>query len=513
MEFDLAGVPTIVERSGRKPSKVIIQSGATPKWPIAPGTEKDSGNTVLGNTDWRIVLGTLIFGLSAPESESIPDKSRPTFRTLFGYFARRQGSGGFVSPFKNVEMQTLGDQQIAISYLLGLDWAIPQKWQQVRDREATLKALKKATSEGAFVSVIENTAELRTRLAVAEDKTRQLRDTLRDFKVHPAYHDLEREASQLTRQLGHLADQNTIDRHLLAELEHTLEQETIPANSDLEQLYNEIGIVLPDKAIRRFEEVQQFHESVIRNRKSYLSTEIEALKKRIEARDEAKKEHDTRRAEIMNVLQAHGALEHFSGLQSELSKLEAKSESLRHQFSAAEQLESKKTELKIDREHLRLRLQQDFHEQSDLLDRTILAFEQISRALYQDAGSLTINESSNGPKFDIAIQGARSKGISNMQIFCFDMMLMKLCVERRLSPGFLVHDSHLFDGVDSRQVAKAFQVGAQLSSELGFQYIVTMNSDVIPHEIPEQFELKNYILPVHLSDAKENGGLFGIRFA
>jgi uncharacterized protein YydD (DUF2326 family) len=383
----------------------------------------------------------------------------------------------------------------------------------VREREGTLKSLRKAASEGALGSVIGTTADLRTKLAVAEERTRQLREALSGFRVLPEYHELEKEASQITRQLGTLADENTIDRHLLAELERSFEQETLPTYSDLDRLYSEIGIVLPGKAVRRFEEVRQFHESVIQNRKTYLSGEIEGAKNRIEAREETLKQLDSRRAEIMGILKAHGALEHFSRLQSELSRHEAVSESFRHQFSAAEQLEGQKTELEIERGQLRLRLQQDFHEQVQKLQRAILAFEQTSQALYEDAGSFTIKESSNGPQFDIVIHGARSKGISNMQIFCFDMMLMKISVERGITPGFLVHDSHLFDGVDTRQVAKAFQVGAKSALDLGFQYIVTLNSDVVSQDFPKDFLLQDYLLPVRLSDATENGGLFGIRFA
>jgi uncharacterized protein YydD (DUF2326 family) len=513
MEFDLAGTRTIIERSGQKPSKIIIQNGSSENWPVTPHLEKDSGNTVISNSDWRTVLGNLIFGLKTAEDESRPDKFGPTFRSLFGYFVRRQEAGGFVSPFKHAEMQAPGDQQVAISYLLGLDWAISQKWQQVREREGTLKSLRKAASEGALGSVIGTTADLRTKLAVAEERTRQLREALSGFRVLPEYHELEKEASQITRQLGTLADENTIDRHLLAELERSFEQETLPTYSDLDRLYSEIGIVLPGKAVRRFEEVRQFHESVIQNRKTYLSGEIEGAKNRIEAREETLKQLDSRRAEIMGILKAHGALEHFSRLQSELSRHEAVSESFRHQFSAAEQLEGQKTELEIERGQLRLRLQQDFHEQVQKLQRAILAFEQTSQALYEDAGSFTIKESSNGPQFDIVIHGARSKGISNMQIFCFDMMLMKISVERGITPGFLVHDSHLFDGVDTRQVAKAFQVGAKSALDLGFQYIVTLNSDVVSQDFPKDFLLQDYLLPVRLSDATENGGLFGIRFA
>jgi len=163
---------------------------------------------------------------------------------------------------------------------------------------------------------------------------------------------------------------------------------------------------------------------------------------------------------------------------------------------------------------LLVRLNQDYQERKAILSHAINSFQDISSSLYEDvaAGSLTISGSNNGPIFEVRIQGKESRGINNMQIFCFDMMLIKLCLERSISPGFLVHDSHLFDGVDERQIAKALQIGANEAKKYEFQYIVTMNSDDLPKELPEDFNLRDYILPVRLTDATENGGLFGIRF-
>jgi uncharacterized protein YydD (DUF2326 family) len=99
-----------------------------------------------------------------------------------------------------------------------------------------------------------------------------------------------------------------------------------------------------------------------------------------------------------------------------------------------------------------------------------------------------------------------------MQIFCFDMMLMQLCTNRGIGPRFLVHDSHLFDGVDERQAAKALQVGAELADALGFQYIVTMNSDDLQKTKSVGFDFDKYLQDVKLTDAQETGGLFGFRF-
>jgi uncharacterized protein YydD (DUF2326 family) len=83
--------------------------------------------------------------------------------------------------------------------------------------------------------------------------------------------------------------------------------------------------------------------------------------------------------------------------------------------------------------------------------------------------------------------------------------------ERHLGPGFLVHDSHIFDPVDSRQVGAALEYASTLAAEIGIQYIVTLNSDK-QLEFPDEFKISPYILDTKLTDASESGGLFGLRF-
>ena len=214
----------------------------------------------------------------------------------------------------------------------------------------------------------------------------------------------------------------------------------------------------------------------------------------------------------MSILRSHGALDQFAKLQGEVGRLETEVESLRQRFESAEQLEGAKNELEIERNRLTLRLRRDFSEQKERLAEAILAFEETSKRLYESAGSMMVEETSNGPVFQFPMQGSRSKGIKNMQIFCFDLMLMRLCAKRGIGPGFLIHDSHLFDGVDGRQVISSLKVGAETATELGFQYIVTMNEDDAFKETVDDFDLREYTLPVVLTDATEDGGLFGFRF-
>jgi len=507
MEFVLAGHAVTVERVPENAGVLELKSGESADWPIRPSTDAKTGKVLIRNGLWRDVLGRLFFDL--PEST---DKFGPTLRSLIAYFVRRQSSKGFLDPFRQSEDQQLFDQQVALSYLIGLDWRIPQQWQVIREREKSLTVLKKAARDGALGEVVPSTADLRTRLTVVEARAEELRRNLSAFRVLPEYRELETEATALTRQTATHLDENTIDLQLLDDLQNSLRDENSPRDSRLEAVYREAGVVLPGIAVKRFEDVRAFHDSVMANRHSYLEGEIGAAKRRIDRREQAIHSLEDRRSQIMSLLQSHGALDHFRELQSELNRSEHEVESLRGRYRTAEAFETGKTELALERQQLLLRLRQDHREQEATWREAILTFEGISRSLYEDAGSLHISESENGPVFEVKIHGKRSQGINNMQIFCFDMMLLRLTSRRGHGPGFLVHDSHLFDGVDSRQVATALSVGAKAAEELGAQYIVTMNSDAVPKRFPEHFDLSEHILPVRLTDATEDGGLFGLRF-
>ncbi len=498
MTFDLGGEATTAERHGKEPSKIHVSGGSF-----------IGGKSRITKSEWLKILGEQMFGLDVVQDYG---GRKPTFRSIFAYFVRRQLSGAFTTPEKQATMQQAGDYQVALMFLLGMDWKIAIDWQQVRDREKTLKELKKAAGAGAFGSFIGKASDLRTQLTVAEARLSELKSQVESFRVLPQYRELEAEADQITQDLNTLANDNTIDAAVIRDLETALQDEAPPSLTDLESIYTEAGVVLPDVAFKRYDEVRSFHKSVIRNRQDYLTGELSAARQRMESREQQKEKLDQRRAEIMEILQSHGALEQFSKLQGEMGRLEAEVESLRQRFEAAEQLEGIKNELEIERNRLTLRLRRDFSEQNHRLSEAILAFEETSKHLYESAGSITIEETANGPVFQFPMQGSRSKGIKNMQIFCFDLMLMRLCAKRGIGPGFLIHDSHLFDGVDGRQVISALKIGAETAEELGFQYIVTMNEDDAFKETIDDFDLKEYVLPVVLTDATEDGGLFGVRF-
>ena len=86
--------------------------------------------------------------------------------------------------------------------------------------------------------------------------------------------------------------------------------------------------------------------------------------------------------------------------------------------------------------------------------------------------------------------------------------------EAAKKPGhiFLIHDSILFADVDERQKALSLELAEKESTQHGFQYICTLNSDTLPtKDFSSDFNLNKYVRKV-LTDATEDGGILGIRF-
>lgn len=507
MSFDVGANEISIQRKPSDKSNIEILDGNYHHLPRQPQFNRKTGKLIINNSDWGDILGKVLFFL--PKKEK---KFSPSFRSQFSYFVRRRENGGFQSPSNNNSQQQPYDQQVNLSYLLGLDWTIPQEWQFIREQEKGLRILQNVAKEGTLGEIIKTTSNLRTELLISGQKLKRLRANLSNFKVLPEYRSFEEEANSLTKYIIEKSNENSLDRQLISTLQDSLDQEKAPTEKQIDIVYKQAGIELPNLALKRFDDLRKFHQSVISNRKSYLEGELNTANQRISERERDITKAEERRSELMKILQTHGAFDHFSQLQSEVTRIELELEHLRRQFDIAEKLETGKTDLDLDRQQLLRRLRQDHREQNETFREAILAFEEISQSLYEEAGQLIIGDSENGPSFEVKIQGQRSGGITTMQIFCFDMMLMRLCLQRGMGPGFIFHDSHLFDGVDERQVAKALQIGSEYANTMGFQYIVTMNDDAIPSNMPNNFDIKEYILKTKLTDAKEDGGLFGIRF-
>jgi uncharacterized protein YydD (DUF2326 family) len=511
--FVISGTTLTVQRSGNAPAKIYLLAGSENSPDLITKTEKATGRLYASNTNWKAYLGRKMFALPEIAQDSDDEQGGTlSFRSLIAYFARRREAGAFFKPVQQAQMQQRADWQTNLSYILGLDWEIPLEFQKVRDKEKNLEELKKASQAGALGDVIGTVAVLRPQVTIAEANAQKLREQLSNFEVLESYKDLSDRAARARTDMQALGREAVSLKESLQHLQSALMVEVPPERADLQQMYEAAGIELPDVALRRFEEVNRFYSSVVENRRSHLQAQITQIEGDIAQGELRMRALDVERADIMTTLQGRGALDDYVRLQSSLATLDAQAAALRERFKAAELLEGQSTQLDIDRGNLKRRLQEDFHERQLILDRAILIIAETIAELYDDrTGRFVVEATENGPEFKISIEGDRGGGISSVEIFCFDLTLYKIATQRFGGPGFLIHDSHLFDGVDERQVARALFLGQRAAGS--GQYIVTMNSDIFDKlPLPPKFDRSAIIVAPRLSDETETGGLFGFRF-
>jgi len=357
MSVDLRGQEVVVRRNPDALNRIVVDAD-TSAWPVQLQRDLVTGEQFMSRDNWTALLGWAMFGLPAGETgKRKGEKYVPTFRSLIAYFARRRGA--FQNPFEQFRRQSEWDKQVNIAHLLGLNWEHARRWQLLRDRESELKELNRAIKTGVAAEVLGSLGALESaKVRLEQEIEREARD-LAEFGVHPLHQEIQREADRLTFEIRDLTNQSVSDQGLLSLYEQSLEEEQAPDDEAVVAVYREAGIVLPDRVVRRLEEVQAFHREVVRNRRTFLEGEIGRLNREIAERQSRIHELSKTRAEHLQTLASHGALEEFNRLQQIHASRVPALEALNHRIALWQSFERGQSAIKIERESLRLDARSD----------------------------------------------------------------------------------------------------------------------------------------------------------
>ncbi len=507
VELTLCGNHIKVTRAVANQNRIIID-GPTTGWIEQPDDDAESGQRIFKVDRWRTLLGWALFGIPRLLDTQ---KYKPSYRSLISYFIRR-GPDAYTSPFRHVRQQQTWDTQLHTAYLLGMNWEYAAQWQNLKDKEAAIKAIEKAMKTGAMEGTIGSVGELETQNIQLEQQAVAAKLALETFRVHPQYESIQQEANQLTSELHNLANHNVVDRRRLTRYQESIKEEKPPRTTSLEQLYAESGLLFPEVVKHSLEQARTFHDKIVSNRRKFLEKEIEYLQQVINERDAKIKGLTEQRAEVLQVLKTHGALQEMTQLQKQFVELQESLERVQTRLKEMKDLNTTKRNLKAAKEELARTAEQDHQERKEVWSEAVRLFNEYSQMLYESPGNLVIDVSDTGYKYQVDIERSGSEGIEKMKIFCFDLAALRLQIQSEKGINFLVHDTLMFDSVDTRQRARAFERAHQVTTELGGQYICTINSDMIPSEdFNEGFDFEQHVR-LTLSDADPSGSLLGMRF-
>lgn len=506
LDLTLAGNRISVTRSVANPSFIAIE-GSIDGWPVQPKADKKTGAFGFDIKNWRALLGWAFFGLSGLNAPGY----KPSPRSLLSYFIRSQPAA-YIDPFKHFGNQKIGDVQLHNSFLLGLDWTKAARWQVLKDQKNALDALKAAIKTGAIDGELDSIGDLEAQRVQLEDQVEQGRTTLATFQVLPEYRQIELEANRFTATIHALVNANIADRRRIERYNESLAAEEAPGAERLEALYREAGVNLPGAVTRTLEEARQFNLQLVENRRHFIADEITRLSNGCDERDQQMERFTAERAQLLSIISGHGALEELTQLQERHAITRQQLEAVRQRIADLRQLATKADEIKVETVELKRAAELDYEERRPLWSKALRLFSEYSQALYKVPGRLVIDIDDTGYRFSVDIPGSPSEGISKMKVFCYDLTLASFSRDRGLGIDILVHDSTIFDGVDPRQRAHAIELAAAQASQYGFQYILAMNTDMVPvGDFSPTFAVDR-LIRVRLTDTDASGSLLGFRF-
>ncbi len=375
-----------------------------------------------------------------------------------------------------------------------------------------MDALKQAIKTGAVDGDLASIGELEAERLRLTTKLEREQAALAEFRVLPQYREIEAQANTLTKTLHELVNANIVDGRRLELYREAIASEDVPDEDRLEDLYSEAGIVLQGAVKRTLDDARAFNKRIIANRREFIASEISELNARIEDRNRKIEILTERRAKYLSAIAGQGALEELTKLQEITIATRGQVDDISHRIDQLRQMTSKLDTIKVEVVELKRATTLDYEERREIWATPVRLFAKFSENLYRSAGRLVIDIDATGYKFDVEISGSPSEGISKMKIFCYDLMLICFARKRGLGIDFLVHDSTIFDGVDPRQRAHALELADAMGKEYNFQYICTINSDMVPVEdFSPGFDLDS-LIRLRLTDTDASGSLLGLRY-
>ncbi len=504
LEMIIQGQTLIISRRTDDPRTVIVNSSFD--YETLETLSSDPVETQLSTEKWREFLGKVMFDLHPTSDRNYV----PTFGSLIAYFTRAT-KDAYTFPFDQHRKQLEWDKQVNNAFLLGLAWEDASDLQDMKEEKADLELRTRLLAQQVQGNPKKLLGVMEANRVQLMQKLSQEERALRSFQVHPRYRDINDRVDKLTEAIHAQVNANVADSQII-ELYQTSDVSDEMDTEQLTRLYEEADVVLPEIVQRRLSDVREFHQQVILNRQNFLVNEISRLQRQVVARTREIESMSEERAANMVILETHGALGEYNRLQKLSLDARFNLSILENQINEIRGLEQRKSQFRIELEQLQQRMRDDYDARSNQRQQAIEIFNSNSEIIYDVQGTLIINVADTGFKFDVIIKRDGSDGIGNMKVFCYDLMLAELWSEKSSSPGFLIHDSIIFDGVDERQVKNALELAASTSKDQNFQYICTINSDNVPYnEFSSNFDFNQYVRLI-LTDDTEAGGLLGIRF-
>lgn len=408
------------------------------------------------------------------------DISHLSFRSLLPFFIR-PNKESYVSYDRPGKTGSHYQSLLYNSFLLGLDVVLVQRKSALKKNKKNIKDLEKNFEKDPLLrDFFTGNRDVSLALIDLEEQIKQLDTNLSNFKVAENYNEVQTKADAVEKELFELNNNIILLQNNIDNINKSLEITPDMNRNDIENIYNEANIYFSDLMTKTLDELEEFYEKLITNRRKRLLEQRNKLlleqQNKIDSSKKLQKELD----ELMQYLGEHQALDLFVSLSNKNAKLKAERDNLKKYQNL--QLEYKDKERQLEKNLLELdEITENYLKEIEPnIAELKYYFRSLAKRFYPNSvAGLTIenNDGDNQLQFNIdaRIESDSSDGINNVKIFCYDLTILFKGQNHKMN--FIFHDSRLFDGIDERQKADLFKTVFEEFADSDKQYIATVNQN------------------------------------
>jgi uncharacterized protein YydD (DUF2326 family) len=414
----------------------------------------------------------------------IPENTKyVTFRSLLPRFIR-YGEDGYISNDRYIKKETPLANLLNNAFLLGLDINLILKKADLRQKELNIGKLKSQLNNPEFKAIFgtENKKDLEIKIVELEALIGRYKQSINDFIIAEDYDSIRKEADRISYELKNQKNKATKLKIAISNIDKSLEIQPDISKEQIIKLYENAKFELGDMIVKKLTELEKFNSQILDNRKRKLIQEKRDFE--LELFEISKKISDLgqQEDEKLQYLNSTGALDDYTKLNQALNDNEKKLHSLLQYKKLETDYKLFLEENKKDFTNENIITNKYLELVEDLIKENIILFKYFVEKFYSEKNSgITIenNEGKNATRFDInaKIQDDAGNAVKEVKIFCYDWTILK--GKHNHNVNFLFHDSKITGDMDTRQVKTMFEV-ANYECELNdFQYIISLNQNVI----------------------------------
>ncbi|MAW82435.1 MAG: hypothetical protein CMI63_19540 [Parvularcula sp.] len=417
------------------------------------------------------------------------ENERPSFRSMLSILMRDERSE-FKSIVNGLNTSVHApDDYTPHLYLLGIDVRI---YKRIKNIQSELKRLQDKIREFKKSVVLLRNKKLedaRADLNELDAEVAVIQNDLESLENFNSNEELQQDVQRLDSRIAEKRREAAILLDSIARLKPVERERLDISHEELSEYYNDLKAGLGDLVSKDLDElyafkqkVYNFQNDVLKRRRAALESDLEDIREELKSLD---KEYEQK----LRTLDQKGALR---TLKQTIASFQEKSDELadlRSFIVGHDKALSDKREKTVEKDTQVLHLQSDIDQLEGnraSFEETILSIHNFVMGNRQASFTIKTVDAAQVVEILLRIDSDGSHSVDREKTFIYDFALLINDVTKQRHLGFLVHDN-IFD-VDTDTLKRSLKFILNQSTQLGAQYILTLNSDRVSSDAPDLLE-------------------------